>query len=104
MKPLNSWNNIPKSDNLDYLEFNKKKGIRFESNKTYLPRGLGRSYGDVCLNENGFLILNSENKEIISFDDKTGFIECEAGISINELLKILLLSDGSYQLFQAPVM
>ena len=24
------------------------------------------------------------------FDDKTGFIECEAGISINELLKILL--------------
>ena len=90
MKPLNSWNNIPKSDNLDHLEFNKKKGIRFESNKTYLPRGLGRSYGDVCLNENGFLILNSENKEIISFDDKTGFIECEAGISINELLKILL--------------
>jgi len=55
-----------------------------------LPRGLGRSYGDSCLNSNGILIDTTGLDKIIAFNNKTGLIRCEAGISFAEILEFLV--------------
>jgi FAD/FMN-containing dehydrogenase len=52
-----------------------------------LPFGLGRSYGDVCLNDGGALLDTSPLTRLIAFDPKTGLLRCEAGLSIADLLR-----------------
>jgi len=55
-----------------------------------LPRGLGRSYGDSCLNDGGTLLLTKELSYFISFDEKTGILECEAGVTLDDILKVFV--------------
>src|SRR5690242_10686255 len=50
--------------------------------------GLGRSYGDVCLNANGRLIVTESLDRIISFDRERGTLRAEAGLSLDRLLHI----------------
>ncbi len=57
---------------------------------TYIPRGLGRSYGDASLNENGGVIWPIRLNRFLSFDDSTGEIECESGVSLAEILEFFL--------------
>ena len=57
-------------------------------NSHVLPRGNGRSYGDVCLNEGGYLILNRWLDHFVDFDPQTGRICCEPGVTFDDLLKI----------------
>ena len=47
-----------------------------------LPVGLGRSYGDVCLLENGTLLQTAGMDRLLHFDRATGMLRCEAGISL----------------------
>ncbi|MCC5850842.1 MAG: FAD-binding oxidoreductase [Verrucomicrobia bacterium] len=56
--------------------------------KTMLPRGLGRSYGDVCLNGDGLLLMTDPLDRWISFDPLTGILQCEAGVSLDAILKL----------------
>ena len=90
MKNYNSWNNLP-SRNLkrEYFEYKNKQSL-LNLNKKVIPRGLGRSYGDVCINDNGELILTNKLNSILDFDIETGVIQCESGISINELLNTII--------------
>jgi len=53
---------------------------------TVLPRGLGRSYGDSCLNEGGTLLLCTGLDRLIDFDAETGLLTCEAGVSLETIL------------------
>jgi FAD/FMN-containing dehydrogenase len=54
-----------------------------------LPYGLGRSYGDSCLNEGGTLLVTSALDRFIAFDPARGEIECEAGVSLADILMLL---------------
>jgi FAD/FMN-containing dehydrogenase len=58
--------------------------------KPVLPYGLGRSYGDSCLNESGRLIDVSRLDRLISFDPQRGTIAAEAGITLGEILRFAL--------------
>ncbi len=51
-----------------------------------LPVGLGRSYGDVCLLENGVLLETSGLDRFLAFDPSTGILRCEAGVSLAQIL------------------
>src|SRR5271165_2402722 len=57
-----------------------------------LPVGAGRSYGDVCLLENGTLLptrgpgLSGGIDRFLSFDPETGILRCEAGVTLAEIL------------------
>ena len=53
-----------------------------------LPFGLGRSYGDSCLNEGRNLIDCSRLNRILSFDRQTGALICEAGTSLADILSV----------------
>ena len=68
--------------------YSNSKPFKFDNKTTYLPRGLGRSYGDVCRRNNGSLILTKENNSILHFDYENGF-RVKLGISLNKLLNII---------------
>src|SRR5580698_6011503 len=51
-----------------------------------LPVGAGRSYGDVCLLENGTLLQTRGMDRLLAFDQETGILRCEAGTTLAEIL------------------
>lgn len=53
-----------------------------------LPHGLGRSYGDSCLNEGGTLLVTRGLSRFLAFDPDTGLLRCEAGVSLAEILEL----------------
>ena len=55
-----------------------------------LAHGNGRSYGDVALNPNGRLWMMSGLDRFIAFDAASGLIECEAGVLLDDILRIAL--------------
>jgi FAD/FMN-containing dehydrogenase len=62
--------------------------LRIPAGLTALPYGLGRSYGDSCLNDGGALLLTRGLDRFIAFDTETGVVRCEAGVSFDELLRL----------------
>jgi FAD/FMN-containing dehydrogenase len=52
-----------------------------------LPHGLGRSYGDVPLNDEHTLLDTSRMNRFRSFDAETGVLECEAGTTLDDILR-----------------
>jgi len=57
---------------------------------TVLPHGLGRSYGDVCLNDGNWIIPTRPLDRFISFDTQKGLLRCEAGVSLAEILQVIV--------------
>jgi FAD/FMN-containing dehydrogenase len=51
-----------------------------------LPVGAGRSYGDVCLLEDGTLLQARGLDHLLHFDPSTGILRCEAGVTLAEIL------------------
>jgi decaprenylphospho-beta-D-ribofuranose 2-oxidase len=56
---------------------------------TLIPRGLGRSYGDSSLNPDG-VVLNERMNRMMGFDAQSGVLECEAGVSLAEIIQTML--------------
>ena len=55
-----------------------------------LPFGNGRSYGDVCLNDGGTLLLTRGLDRFIAFDPATGILRAEAGMLLSEILALVV--------------
>lgn len=55
-----------------------------------LAHGMGRSYGDVCLNPAGLLWLTAGLDRFISFDGTTGRLACEAGVLLRDIQRLAL--------------
>jgi FAD/FMN-containing dehydrogenase len=51
-----------------------------------LPHAFGRSYGDSCLNDGGVLLDVTGLNRMMGFDETTGLLRCEAGVSLAEIL------------------
>lgn len=58
--------------------------------QSLLPYGLGRSYGDSCLNGERELIACGRLNRILGFDESTGVVRCESGVTLSELINIFL--------------
>lgn len=52
-----------------------------------LVQGMGRSYGDVCLNNGGVILSSRALNRYIDFDATTGRLRCEAGVTLAEILE-----------------
>ena len=57
---------------------------------TLLAHGLGRTYGDACLNDGGAVLLTRGLDRFIAFDRDTGVLRCEAGVSFDEIIRLML--------------
>ena len=67
--------------------FRDVKNSKFD---TILPYGLGRSYGDSCLNENGTLLDMTGLNRFVSFDRQSGHLRCEAGVTLGDILNLVI--------------
>jgi FAD/FMN-containing dehydrogenase len=55
-----------------------------------LPYGLGRSYGDSCLNAGRNLIDCRRLNRILGFDPSLGMIRCESGVTLSDIINVCL--------------
>ncbi len=56
----------------------------------YIARGCGRSYGDTAINGGGGVVSFLRLNRMLAFDDETGVLECEAGVSLGEIIDAFL--------------
>ncbi len=52
--------------------------------------GMGRSYGDVCLNPHGSLWMTHALDRFIAFDDTTGMLQCQAGMTLQTIQQLMV--------------
>ena len=55
-----------------------------------LPHGMGRSYGDACLNPDGILWKTIGLDHFIDFDPATGRLHCEAGVLLADIQRCMM--------------
>ncbi len=58
--------------------------------KSGLAYGMGRSYGDVCLNPDGILWNARTLNHFKHFDAQTGILSCEAGVLIADIQRLMV--------------
>ncbi len=84
-----SWGRYPRVEHRDVITIlwnDQFNSIDFSLQDSFLPYGLGKSYGDSCLNSNNILIDCRGINRILNFDSISGIIRCEAGITLSEIL------------------
>jgi FAD/FMN-containing dehydrogenase len=84
-----SWGLLP-SATQKLLPVSSRTSALPREEESMLPYGLGRSYGDSCLNDGGSLLLTRGLDRWIRFDTETGVLECEAGVSLAEILRLVV--------------
>lgn len=88
-----SWGRYPRVEHRGVIvpEDITEVGTSLQSrDSSILPRGMGRSYGDSCLNEGGYLLLTKYLNKFHSFDHNTGILRCEAGVTLDEILRVFV--------------
>jgi decaprenylphospho-beta-D-ribofuranose 2-oxidase len=90
MARISGWGNYPVVEAKPYALRNiGKLRAYLESDASLkIARGLGRSYGDSSLSE--AVVLTRSYACITGFDDARGVVQCEAGISLAELIEVFL--------------
>ena len=61
-----------------------------EGDATVLPYGLGRSYGDSCTNDGGWLLATAGLDRWVAWDPATGLLRAEAGVTLAEVLAMVV--------------
>ena len=64
-----------------------QQALRHSSNPG-LAHGMGRSYGDACLNPGGTLWLTCGLDHFIAFDEDNGRLVCEAGVLLRDIQRL----------------
>jgi FAD/FMN-containing dehydrogenase len=60
------------------------------SDASVLPYGMGRSYGDSCLNADRSLIDCRRLNRFLGFDESTGMLRCEGGVTFADIIRVFL--------------
>lgn len=91
--PLSGWGRYP-VETCRLFRPEKRSGVarilESDAEPSYIARGLGRSYGDAALNGGGGVVSLTRLNRLQSFDPDTGILECEAGVSLAEILRYFL--------------
>lgn len=91
MKAPLSWNRLPRvTPDAVHLLSQRAVDVSDEFPRPLLAYGNGRSYGDVCLTEQGTLLLTRGLDRFIIFDTQLGVLRCEAGVTLAEILALVV--------------
>ncbi len=83
--PIAGWGRYPLIDAaITCIRGERDATELLEAGSPVLARGLGRSYGDASLAEQ-VADMTGLNR-FLSFDEKTGILSCEAGVSLDEII------------------
>ena len=92
-KPLSGWGRYP-VETCHLFRPEKRSEVAATlasgSQTSYIPRGLGRSYGDAALNHDAGVIWQVLLNRFLSFESTSGVLECEGGVSLAEIIQYFL--------------
>src|ERR1700676_1882548 len=88
-KRITNWGNYPEIERnlLSFRDESKLPSI-VSAEDSFIPRGNGRSYGDASLAPTTLLTLHFD--KILAFDKEEGILECESGITLDQILKVIV--------------
>ncbi|MFN3604984.1 MAG: FAD-dependent oxidoreductase [Leptonema sp. (in: bacteria)] len=84
---ISNWGNFPVVK-ANYYSIKEVYEFLKQKESSFIVRGLGRSYGDSSLAENIF--DGTKWNCFLNFDEKTGILYCEAGVTIQEILEVFV--------------
>lgn len=91
MASVSSWGRLGSwAHEIRVLSDRSPVELQLKAEKLGLAFGNGRSYGDVCLNPEGVLWLTSGLDKFIQFDNDTGLLRCESGVSLRDIQRVFI--------------
>src|SRR5687768_10979485 len=88
-KRLANWGNYPvvsSEESTFSQEAQLKESVT--SHQHIIARGNGRCYGDASLGEHSISMLKYD--KVMAFDIETGIFECQAGLTLDQILDIIV--------------
>lgn len=85
---LAGWGNFPVTASYNFYPSTEAEVAKTIKQGNLVPRGLGRSYGDQAINENGRVAICTHLNHFLGWDEKEGILECEAGVSLEEIINV----------------
>lgn len=92
MKKVASWGRL-RADSHDVITLSdpaRVKDLVCHGSAPALAHGMGRSYGDACLNPDGTLWLTTGLDHLIALDENTGRLACEAGVLLRDIQRLAI--------------
>ncbi|MFI4998788.1 MAG: FAD-dependent oxidoreductase [Reyranellales bacterium] len=91
MRPVSSWGRLGALPH-DVVELNERDGVAaaLAGHRPGIAYGMGRSYGDACLNPDGALWSTAGLDRFIAFDESAGRIVCEAGVLLRDIQRLAI--------------
>jgi len=86
---VSSWGNIENEDH-NCVFINSTRPDLSKLDRPILAYGMGRSYGDVCLNPSSTLIRTESLDRYIDFDIESGVLTCESGVLLRDIQKLMI--------------
>jgi len=80
---VTNWGKYPVVD-VPVKSFRPGEGEGSLPSEGWIPRGMGRCYGDSALSDT--IISTQSHKRFIAFDEATGLLTCESGVTYEDLL------------------
>ena len=82
---LSGWGNYPVEE--CYVSYvSSQADVKRLLNEEVIARGLGRSYSDQAINKDRLVAICTKLNRMLSFDPEVGILECEAGVSLEEII------------------
>ena len=91
MTPLSSWGRLSREPHdVHPLADRHRLPQQLAREAPGLAFGMGRSYGDVCLNPGGTLWKTTGLDRFIAFDAVSGRLSCEAGVLLRDIQRLMV--------------
>lgn len=92
MVVISSWGRLSSEEHeiVALSDRNQIQATLTEATLTGLAHGMGRSYGDVCLNPKGTLWITTGLDHFIAFNERTGRLVCEAGVLLRDIQRLVI--------------
>ena len=90
MKAMSSWGRLTSAEHAVTMLNDPQQVAEMIGNQKGIVYGMGRSYGDVCLNPGGALWLSRGLDCFISFDPSNGRLVCESGVLLRDIQQFFI--------------
>ena len=88
--PVQSWGRFPRATPAKVTRLTRRDAPLTADGRSMLVFGNGRSYGDVCLNDGGHVMLARGLDRFIAFEADSGVLRAEAGVLLSEVLSLVV--------------
>ena len=92
MRPVGSWGRLSADPHhvVGLSDLHSVRDVVAQGPHPGVAHGMGRSYGDVCLNPGGTLWATTSLDHFIAFDSSTGRLVCEAGVLLKDIQRLFI--------------